>query len=213
MLIPFPGYSIELSTFDSPVMEASLIVQNLETDLDYDDSIVKSRINRIAMILFEPSYPSFQPGLQFGAFEINQNNNPVTAGINVTGDFLGVVFRSLLLSSEHSGLLLEGNYAYYTADKTYGDQEVNFQWHEYQIQAALLLSYGNLDFSLGGYTHSINGDEADYGVITQTRNFDEQSNTGVHTGLEYWVDATGKVGAYADIGGGKQFPLIFTREY
>jgi len=204
---------MEHTTFESPGMKVSLIVQNLETDFNYDDSIVASSINRIAMLLYEPSYPSFKPGLQIGTFEINQDNNPVTAGINLTGDYLGVVFRSSLMHTDHSGIQLEGSYAYYSADKTKSDQEINLRWQEFQIDAYLLLEYGNLDFSLGGYTHSIDGDETAYGSITQTRNFHEQENTGIHAGLDYWVDATGKVGLYTNSGGGHEFSLIFTREF
>ena len=201
------------TAYESPGMEASLVIQNLDTDFKYDDSIVKSSIDRIAMILFEPSYPSFQPGLQIGAFEINQDNNPVTNGINLAGNYLGVIFRSSLLRTEHSVIQVEGSYAYYSADKIFRDQEINLRWHEVQLQAYLLLEYGSLNFSLGGYTHSINGDEAAHGLITQTRNFEERENNGIHAGLDFWVDATGKVGVHANSGGGKEISLIFTRVF
>ena len=165
------------------------------------------------MVLYEPSYPSFRPGLQIGAFDINQDNNPVTTGINLAGNYLGIVFRSSLVSAEHSGIQLEGSYAYYSADKTFNDQDINLHWHEFQIQAYMLLKYGNLDFSLGGYSHSINGEETAQGLITQTRHFDEQENNGFHAGLDFWVDATGKVGVYTNSGGGKQMSLVFTRAF
>ena len=211
--MPAACYSMDYATFESPGMEAQLVVQRLETDLNYDDAIVKSRINRIGMTLYEPSYPVFQPGLQLGAFEINQNNNPVTTGLNLTGNYLGVVFRSSLFRTDHSAMRLDGSYAYHSADKTLSDQDINLSWHEFMFTGYVQLMYGNLNFSLGGYTHSIDGDETAFGFITQTRQFEEKNNTGIHAGLDYWVDATGKVGLHVDNGGGREISLVFAREF
>lgn len=208
-----PCYSMDYAGFESQGTEAQLIVQRLETDFNYGDISVNSRINRIGMTLYEPSYPTFQPGLQLGAFEINQDNNPVTSGINLNGNYLGVVFRSSLFRTDHSAMRLDGSYAYHSADKTLSNQDINLRWHEFMFDGYVQLSYGNLDFSLGGYRHSIDGDETAFGIITQTREFEEKDNTGIHAGLEYWVDATGKVGVHVDNGGGREISLIFAREF
>jgi hypothetical protein len=202
-----------LTTFESPGMEATLLIQRLKTDLKADDSIIESRINRIGLIIYEPANPSFQPGLQIGALEINQSNNPVTTGINISGNYLGVLFRSLLFRHNHSGIQLEGGYTYHVADKMLGNQEIDFKWHELLFNVNALLLYENFNLALGGYSFVIDGDETDFGSITQTREFTEDEKTGVHLGLEYRVDATGSVGIHVDSGGRRGVGLVFSREF
>jgi len=63
-----------LSSFEEPGMRATLLIQRYETDLDVDHSIIESRINRVGLMLYEPAYAAFQPGLHVGAFNINQSN-------------------------------------------------------------------------------------------------------------------------------------------
>jgi len=213
LLVQSCCYGVDLASIESPGMEATLLLHRFETELSMGDSVVESRINRIGLILYEPAYPSFQPGLQIGALEINQSNNPVTAGINVTGNYLGVLFRSLLYQSSHSGIRLESGYTYHAADKLTSNQEINLRWHELLFNIHALLTYGNFNFVLGGYTHLIDGDETAFGPITQTREFAESEKTGMRFGLDYRVDISGKVGFYADSGARQGIGLVFTREF
>lgn len=213
MLACKPGYSMTPASFESSGMEATLSIQRLKINLDVDDSIIESRINRIGLILYEPGNQAFQAGLQAGALEINQTDNPVTTGINITGNYLGILFRSLLFRHGHSGLQLKGSYTYHDADKLLSDQEINFRWHELLLNVNALLAYENFNLALGGYSYLIDGDETDFGSITQTREFTEDEKTGVHLGFEYRVDATGRVGIHVDSGARRGVGLVFTREF
>ena len=194
-------------------MEATLLLQRFETDLNFDNSVIESRYNKVGLIVYEPSYSSFQPGLQVGAVEINQNNNPVTAGINPNGNYLGILFRSLLYDGHPLGLQLEGSYAYYAADKVMNNQEINLKWHELIFNIQATLSYDNFYIALGGYSQLLDGDETAFGTITQTRQFNENEKSGMHFELQYWVDATGKIGILVDSGGRQGIGLVFTREF
>ena len=202
-----------LSSFEEPGMRATLLIQRYETDLDVDDSIIESRINRVGLILYEPAYAAFQPGLHVGAFNINQSKNPVTAGMSLSGNYLGLLFHSLLYRHRHLGLQLEGSYTYHDADKVTNDQEVSLQWHEFMANLHIQMAHGNFYYAIGAYSQFIDGDETAYGAITQTREFKVNERTGTHLEFEYWVDATGKIGIHVDNGGRQGVGLVFSRGF
>lgn len=206
-------HSMDLASFEEPGMEATLLIQRYETDFDVDNSKIESRISRIGLILYEPSYPSFQPGLHAGAFNINQSDNPVTAGISLTGNYLGVLFNTHLYKQRNLGILLGGSYTYFDADRAGDDQEVSLQWHEYMANLQVRYAHGNLYYAIGGYTHLINGDEVAFGTITQTRELKVNERTGAHFELEHRVDATGKVGIHIDNGARQGVGLVFSRGF
>jgi hypothetical protein len=213
LLMQSTAYSMDYTSFESAGMEASLLIQRYETKLNVDNSIIESRYNKVGVIIYEPSYKSFQPGLQLGALEINQSNNPVTAGISPTGNYIGVLFRSQFYSGGSLGLQLDGSYAYYSADKAKSDQEVNLNWHELIFYLSALSTYDDFYITFGAYSQLIDGDETAFGSITQTRQFNEDKRSGIHFEFHYWVDATGKIGIIADSGGRQGIGLVFTREF
>jgi len=204
---------MDYTSFESSGMEATLLIQRYETDLNINSSIIESRFNKVGLIIYEPSYSSFQPALQFGALEISQNNNPATTGINLTGNYLGILFRSLLYGGSTLGIRLGGSYAYYAADKVKNNQEINLDWHELIFNIQALLVYEDFSIAFGGYSQLIDGDETAFGSVTQTRQFSENKKAGMDFEIEYWVDATGKIGIHVDSGARQGVGLVFTREF
>jgi hypothetical protein len=204
---------VDLASVESPGTEAALLIQRLETDLKLDQSISQARINRVGLIILEPANPALQAGLQIGALEIHQSDNPITAGLNLTGNYIGIMFRSNLYHGNHTAIRLDGGYTYNEVDKHTNDQVINYDWHEFLLRALFEWKFADFNMSLGGYTQIIDGDETAFGVVTRTREFEQVDKTGARLEVDYRVDVTGKIGIQLDNGGRDAVALIFAREF
>ncbi len=213
LLIQGTGYAVDLASVESPGTEAALLIQRLETDLKLDQSISQTRINRVGLIILEPANSAVQAGLQIGALEIHQSDNSITAGLDLTGNYIGIMFRTNLYRSNHSAIRLDGGYTYNEADKHTNDQQIKYDWHEFLLRALFEWKFGDFNMSLGRYTQIINGDETAFGVVTRTREIEQVDKAGTRLEVDYRVDVTGKIGIQLDNGSRDAVALIFAREF
>ncbi|NOX42220.1 MAG: hypothetical protein GXP19_00565 [Gammaproteobacteria bacterium] len=193
--------------------EFSLNLERVTTDLKFDNAVIENRISRIYMSIYEASYAWFQPGLKLGYLSSTQSNNPITAGINLSGEIIGISLITNIPPRRFLSTQIEMDYLYHDVNKETFTQKVSLKWYEFIAKAGVSINPGLWQLSIGRYFHLIDGDETAYGTIIQTRHFKEEKQTGSYLDFTLFVDSTGKVGIRAQGGSRRGINLVFSREY
>lgn len=194
------------------VGEVALHIERFETDLDFSGAAIDTRFSRIRLVLFEGADRRLQPALQVGALEVTQTGNSVTAGMGLTGAFIGLKLRSELQRGS-ADLRIEGTYAYHSAEDSTETQKVRLSWHEAELDLEAGLQAGNARLALGGYLQGMDGDETARGTVTRTRGFQAENGAGALAGVDYHLQGGGLIGLRAEVGARRGVELIFARSF
>ena len=209
-------FSTPLSALDfypEDSMDFSFDLERTVADWSVTGVAIETRVSRLGFSLYEYQSEYFQPGLHGGYLDVSQLNNATTAGMNLTGNYLGVSVRSKMPLSEHFTLLFRAAYIYHTTDQQLISQQTQLKWSETEFSAAFDYNVGRMGIFVGAAYYDIDGDEIASGTITQTRSISEENNTATLVGIRLPVDATGSIQVQMESGGRKMTRLDFMRRF
>jgi hypothetical protein len=206
------GVSFSPGLFVNDGAQFALNLQRMETDWLIGGNLTENRINRLFISFYETPYTWFRPGLKLGYVTLAQTNNPVTAGRDLNGEMIGVsaqfATRSMVFNPR-----LDIDYIYHQTDANDTTQNIIYEWFELNIKAGFMISFGRFHFTMGGFHHSLDGDEFARGAITRTGHFEEDEPSGGFVDFTLFVDRTGSVSVQIEGGGRESANLIFAREF
>lgn len=209
----YPVMSQGASLYLKNGSEFSLNIERVKTNLDINNDRIENRASRIYAAFYEPAYPWFKPGLKLGYISASQNNNPVSAGKDLTGELIGLSMRSINSSGQFFNPQLQLDYIYNIAKNDSTGQDLTQKWFEFTLKAGISFNTKILSLALGGYHFTIDGDEQASGTINHTYTIKQDKQTGSYLDFTLYVDATGKVGVHAEGGSRKGLNLIFSRNF
>ncbi|MCK5639927.1 MAG: hypothetical protein KAJ19_03990 [Gammaproteobacteria bacterium] len=176
-------------------------------------AVAETRVNRLGFSLYEYSSEYFQPGLHGGNLDVTQLDNATTAGMALSGNYLGASVRSRVPLLEHLSLRLQAAYIYHTAEQTLISQETQLKWSDTEVEAGFGFHFGHLEIFVGTAYYAVDGDEASTGTISQTRTFSEEDDTNSYAGVHLPIDATGSMQIQVGSGARKMTRLVFMRQF
>jgi len=192
-------------------LDVGLTVQRSEQDLGIDGAGHETRISRLGLSIWESSLPWVQFGLQGGPIAVTQSGNPATAGMELTGYFVGIGARSKLYSDRLLDLDAEFGYTYYRADDSSDGRETRLAWYEGRAQAAVTLKLDRLHLSSGAFGMYVDGDQTGDGL--PTRDLEQDEAFGGFLDVSFWVDADGRIQLRGEGGARNSLSLTFARRF
>ena len=193
-------------------VEVGLNVQHQEIELDAEGVAIDTDITRLGIAIWESAGPVML-GLEGGPLRVTQNDNPATAGMDLTGQYIAVSAGGLLYTSERLDLGLSGSLGYNRADDDRDGQDTRLRWYEGRAELKTTVKLFPVYLSGGGYAIYLDGKETASGPFSYTRDFESDGNAGGFLALDYWTDATGRISLRADAGARNGFELQFARRF
>lgn len=186
---------------ENPHILVGINIAGYRQDLDFGNQARETRIDTIDIYWYEKLTPSIEGGLVLGYQDITQTANPIEAGQALSGAYLGITLRINLLQASQLYLFTDLRYRYSSADRNLSDQEVEWQWHEGQVELGLELALGqSLALTAGAGVIYIDGRESATGTITQVTDFEASENAFARAGLKLLLDPYSHVGIEGDAG-------------
>ena len=210
ILLPLEAGAQDL---DNELLGIRLDWSRYDTALILDETAHETRITHVVVMLNEPLGQHLYSGLRLGYVDISQNDNPAVAGLDVSGNSLGIRLGAFLMHNDAIDLILQGDYDYLRTNGEEEDQEVDFDWTQTNIQLAATLKLGWVRLFGSRYRYNIDGDQKLRGTINSTTRFDQAKNTGTSVGIEFQVDPTGYIGIHTESGAREGTVLTFVREF
>lgn len=190
----------------------ALNLQRIETDWAQGNNLTQNRINRIFVSFHEATYSWFHPGIKLGYISLTQSGNPATTGRDLAGEMLGFSARFTAPAMVFNPQL-DVDYSYHQSENNDEIQNITLQWFELSVKAGFFIKLGPVHLGMGGFYHTIEGDELARGAITRSDRFSEDESAGGFADLKLFVDRTGSLSVHIESGGRESVNLIFAREY
>lgn len=194
-------------------LEAGLILRHSELEWETQGRSIDAEVSRLGLALWEGAGPWLRLGLSGGPLRASQDDNPATAGMELSGQYLALSADIPLLSTRLLALTLGGSLSYNRAEGDRDSQDVKLTWYEGRGELAATLKLSSLYLSGGAFGLIIDGDETASGPLTYTRDFEAAESAGGFLAADYWVDPTGRVGIRGEFGASQGFELQFTRRF
>lgn len=193
---------------------AALHIQVVDIDLDVEGNIRTTQFDSLELELREQLAQNFDGTLHFGYLDVTQNSNPIFAGTNTTGGYLGFDLRWHIISSQQFKLVSIFDYRYAFTDTSFDGQRVEWDWHQTSlgIHTRTFISKG-LSIGLGANFLSINGVEKASGTINQNLDFKAEDSLTGHIGLQLELDQAGQIGIELKTGSLQGGRITFQRAF
>ncbi len=182
-----------------------------DTELPGGESEI--RANRLGLALYEPIRPWLQPGIEAGYLDVDRNNNPATAGMNLSGYYVGGLLRSEIFPEEPLGIQIGLSYTYHSVDGETELQDTRLEWYETQARLGGVLRTGPVEWVAGGYYRHVDGDETTEGALTHTTSFDVEERSGAYAGVDFLPDPSGRISLRFTGGPEEQISIAFSRRF
>lgn len=194
--------------------QAALHIQVVDIDLDVEGSIRTTQFDSLELELSEQLAQDLDGILHFGYLDISQNSNPIFAGTNTTGGYLGFGLRWQLITNQRFKLSSRLDYRYAFTDTSVDDQRVEWSWHQTSL-GIHSRTYFSKSFSLGlgASAISINGVEKASGTVNQNLDFKAKDSLTGHIGLQLELDQDGQIGMELKIGSSQGGRITFQRSF
>lgn len=207
-----PTYSLALT--NSNTTEAALYFQVNNIDLDFAGDIRKSRFSSLDLMIREQLSADIDGALWLGYLETTQDTNPILAGQDMGGEYVGIDFRFHHIQTPRYQLHTRFFYRYANTEDTVNNQTVKWEWHQVSLGLHNRLQVGNttaLTVGLSGI--AIDGREKAEGTLNQRLSFDADVPYQADLGLEFRLDHTGDIGIELHFGSLRGGQLTFKRQF
>lgn len=166
-------------------VDFSLLVERTDTQWRSAGGVQDTRRDLIGVQWVEPLAPRLAGGLSLGYIAVTQPGEPLLAGRELGGYFIGVNLIGALLQGRGFTVTGEADYRYHNADQQDEDQRLEMQWHE---AGAGLGLRAQLAPGLTAYTGVrygfMDGELLASGTLDQTRTFEDDRRETYVLGLE-----------------------------
>lgn len=147
---------------------------------------------RTGVTLTESAGNRLSMGLMLGYASASQTDQPLTAGMRLTGYYLGVNIHGAIPLGERLRIGLMGQFLYQWMSDNIEDQRVEMEWS--QVDTALTLQAGLtkiLTVYAGPLWSTIEVDQQSRGDINDTTSFENRHTTGGVYGAQLEVESQG----------------------
>jgi len=195
-------------------IQSALQIQTVKMDLDFGGSLRETRFNSIDISLREQLSQNVDGAFLFGYLDLIQKTNPITAGQNTSGEYIGIDLQWHILNYQRFKMLTSVNYHYAVSEAEIDAQKVEWQWHQVglDLHSQTYLSK-SLSFSLGVSATSINGVEKAIGTLDQGLDFKAKDSLTGHIALQLTTGRAGQIGIELKTGSLQGGRIIFQRSF
>lgn len=193
--------------------QAAAYLQFYNTDLNFSGDKRKTAFHSLEFSLHEKVSERIDGSLQSGILFTDQVSNPISAGQDTSGGYLGLEIRGVLITAEHYSMRLGTHYRYAITSQSIGNQDVQWEWHE----LGLTLS-NQIDFTPKLFSHFnieatlIDGDEKTSGDVNSLTDFKQSHSLSGALGLGFQLENNGQIG-FAALFGAKTGARFIFRKY
>lgn len=199
---------------ETDYIQATVHVQNVETELDVEGSLRETRFTSIDFSLREQLAETVDGALLLGYLDVRQKTNPVLAGQNTAGGYIGIDLRWHLLNRERFKMQTTLDYRYVNTDASIDDQKVEWRWHQIDIGLHTQTYISNsLFLILGASATNIDGVEKSRGPLNQDLDFTSNDSLTGHIGLQLATWHTGEISVILRIGSSQGGRISFQRSF
>jgi hypothetical protein len=168
-------------------LELSLGVSRETLELETEDTTAETRLTRLGIDLWELGRPWLQFGLRGGYLLATQSDNPVTAGMDLTGQFIGVGVRGRLPVLPSLDIIASAHYDYQQVEDELDAQSTELTWYEAYGELGAALKLDPLHVRGGAALLAIEGSQTAKGTITDTEDLNDDLKLGGFLAVDYWV--------------------------
>lgn len=137
----------------------------------------------------------FQAGLELGYIDMLQPHSPYNSAQASAGEYVGLLFRFLLLNKNALAFNVNLNYRYNRSKSTNTQQETKFVWHESLLSNQLQYKISNqTTLSLAAEYQLVTGSLRNLAADSSVKTFNTQNPYGVRLGLKYNLSQTEVIG-------------------
>ncbi|MBI3545551.1 MAG: hypothetical protein HY081_03005 [Gammaproteobacteria bacterium] len=153
-------------------------------------------------------------GMFGGSAYVTQNNNPVTAGIELDGYHAGFSAQGIFFTTARAALFYALDYTYQKVDNKTATQTVVIDWSEPHAQIGAIVKLAPRWRMYGGGNYGyVDGQERASGNINHTLNFSRATRAGGFLGIDLTVDVDGYVGIEGKTGLTRGAEIYFKRRF
>lgn len=199
------------SGFSSPI-DFSLSLINSDIDLQSQDATVPVSLERISISIYTIEEPWAQLGFITGSSYLSTRDDPVTAGMNLSGYHAGLALRSTFGNNPVIGF--HANYLYQETKDELANQAVTLSWHEWTVGLTGKIILGQrLGLSAGWNYHALKARRRASGDINDTQSMDLDSGAHSLLELEWIVQPGGRVGLILQSGNDQRTEFRFAQTF
>ena len=199
---------------EADYIQAALHVQNVETELDVEGRLRETRFASINFSLREQLAETVDGALLLGYLDVRQKTNPILAGPNTAGGYIGIDLRWHLLNRERFKILTTLDYRYVYTDASIDDQKIEWRWHQLAIGLHTQTYISNsLFLILGASAINIDGVEKSRGPLNQDLDFTAHDSLTSHIGLQLGTGQSGEISVILQLGALQGGRIIFQRSF
>jgi hypothetical protein len=199
---------------DEARMLVGMHIAGQRQDLDFGSETRETRIDSLDIYWYERLNSRIEGGLLLGYQEITQTTNPIEAGQALSGEYLGITLRVNLLQASHLAMFTDFKYRYSSAGRSLSGQDIDWRWHEGQVELGLELALGqSLALTAGAGARRISGRETATGTVSAVTSFDSTESAYARGGLRLLLDRYSHVGIEGNAGAIKGAHIYFQRYF
>jgi hypothetical protein len=204
---------VHADSFSDPI-DFALHLSRLKTELSDGQETIDTTLKQAGITTFSLNKPSMQPGLSLGYAYIDTANQPLSAGMELEGFYIGVALRSILIDNRRATLSVTGSYLYQHADDSNSSQTVNLDWYQPQLDIdALWRLNASVGLTVGGRYSRVEADERIEGAVNQSLQLKRSSTLGGHAGVQFDLGEDGQMGALVHQGVSDGAEIYFQRQF
>ena len=192
-------------------VELALQAEHDELDLEANDAIVETRIDQIGISLREPLGQHVSGSVRAGYLDLSQDDNPATAGMDLTGGYAGVTLEATPAITDATGLTFGAGYTYHRAEDALEGQETELEWHELRAWSGPRLRLGTIDLSVVAVWHYLDVEEQARGELTRDRSLEAADAVGGRLGMDWHLRPGGRIGLELEAGARQALQLEFAQ--
>ena len=194
--------------------KAELHLQAIDIDLIFDGNQRLTEFNSLDIVLRQRLSDTLDGSILFGYLIALQNSNPIFAGQDLGGNYLGLDLRLHLANTQRFKMFGQIEYRYNWVDATITDQSVEWNWHQTALALHTLRNISNgLYISLGASTLQIDGVEKARGPVDQNIDFKAKDGLTGHIGLQFDLGDAGQIGMEAQTGSSQGGRITFQSSF
>lgn len=199
---------------NNSTLDFSLRLARSKVPLDYGNRTNDTTSRWLGVSLREKAGKRVTLGMYGGYAWLTQTNNPVTAGIELSGYHAGFSLHGILLEVQRASLYGALDYTYQKLDHKSDAQTVVIDWAQPQAQIGIVLTLAQKWRLYGGGSYGkIDGEERASGSVNHTLTFERGAQSGGFLGLDLNVESDGYVGVEARSGLTRGAEIYFKRRF
>ncbi len=199
---------------NNSALDFSLRFARSKVPLDYGNRTNDTTSRWLGASLREKAGNRVTLGMYGGYAYLTQTNNPVTAGVELSGYHAGFSLHGILLAGRRASLYGALEYTYQKLDNKTDAQMVVIDWAQPQAQIGVELTLAQKWRLYGGGSYGkIDGEERASGSINHTLTFTRGAQSGGFLGLDLNVEPDGYVGIEARSGLIRSADIYFKRRF